>query len=240
MSNGHSCVSQQQSMQRGKLCHNWGLIGSHIFTDETFVAIMRCHFFMPTVNAWLFCLVCAMHNYVTRKRGQRTQKMRPALQIGIEWHFLIYGVTNNMWIDATKAHPKQTVNFWNNKRISKSQMAHAFSPKSPKCKHQFIFHPYPIRSALNGTIFKNRIKQQRWYDVRVEKSNCGRENKQIKKSEHNVCVVFERVILASYRTRRAERERRVCLSESAFLLLLFFFISDGFCAEASWQVQPRV
>jgi hypothetical protein len=85
---------------------------------------------------------------------------------------------------------------------------------------------------LNATIFKNRIKKQGWYDVRRKKQL--RERKQAnKKSEHTVFVLFSRELFWRHIEHGAPRETCCVFERERFFIIIFFFISDGFCAEAS-------
>lgn len=63
-----------------------------------------------------------------------------------------------LWIDAATAHPKQTAKITNIFQNCKKWHTRLFNQISAKWKHQFIFHPYPIRAALSATIFNRLTK----------------------------------------------------------------------------------
>jgi hypothetical protein len=90
---------------------------------------------------------------------------------------------------------------------------------------------------LNGTIFKNRIKKQRWYDVRRKKQL--RERKQAnKKSEHTVFVLFSRELFWRHIEHGAPRE--TCVFERERFLLFFFYLGRLLCRGVLTGAAPCV
>lgn len=72
----------------------------------------------------------------------------------------------------------------------------------------------------------------------VEKSNCGRENKQIKKGEHTMFVLFSRELFRRHIEHGALRETCVCVSEERFFI--YFLSSTAFVPRRLDRCSPCV